>query len=319
MDNAIQVIGEKNITIGKFTLAKTGLVINGDPNYSEWEDCGKFLKQAEKAVQFWIGDWLNYGEKHYGETYTQAIDVTGQEYGTLANEKYVSSHVETSLRSENLSFGHHKEVAPLIPEEQKYWLDKAEEEHLSVADLRHAIKRNQITEAAKIPSSKYRIIYADPPWKYGNNMPDYFSEQADHYDLMDIGDICSLPIKDISEDNAVLFLWATSPILEESFEVITAWGFEYKSSFIWDKVKHVMGHYNSVRHEFLLVCIKGSCQPDVQKLFDSVITEERTEHSRKPKVFREIIDTIYPHGKRIELFAREKAEGWDVYGNESIS
>ena len=165
-------------------------------------------------------------------------------------------------------------------------------------------------------SGKYRVIYADPPWKYGNNMPEYFSEQADHYKLLSINEICSIPVKDIAEDNAVLFLWVTSPILEDSFEIIKAWGFEYKSSFVWDKVKHVMGHYNSVRHEFLLVCVRGSCQPDVQKLFDSVITEERTEHSKKPKIFREIIDTIYPIGKRIELFAREKSEGWDVYGNE---
>lgn len=164
--------------------------------------------------------------------------------------------------------------------------------------------------------NKYRIIYADPPWSYGNNMPEYFSEQADHYTLMSLKQICDMPVKRIADNNAVLFLWVTSPVLEESFEVIKAWGFKYKSSFIWDKIKHNMGHYNSVRHELLLICTRGSCQPDVQKLFDSVQSIERTKHSEKPAEFREIIDTIYPIGERIELFSRKIIKGWDSYGNE---
>ena len=165
-------------------------------------------------------------------------------------------------------------------------------------------------------NNKYRVIYADPPWSYGNTMPEYFTEQADHYTLMSLKEICDMPIKKITENNAVLFLWVTSPILEESFEVIKSWGFKYKSSFIWDKIKHNMGHYNSVRHEFLLICTKGSCQPDIQKLFDSVQSIERQEHSKKPKEFMDIIDTIYPIGKRIELFSRKIEEGWDSFGNQ---
>lgn len=182
-------------------------------------------------------------------------------------------------------------------------------------EMERAERREQAVKAS-LPTDKYRILYADPPWKYGNSMPAYFGEQADHYPLMALEEICAMPVKDIAEDNAVLFLWATSPILEEAFDVIRAWGFQYKASFVWDKVKHVMGHYNSVRHEFLLVATRGSCQPDVQRLFDSVVSIERTEHSVKPEHFREIIDTLYTHGKRIELFARQRTEGWDCYGNE---
>ncbi len=194
---------------------------------------------------------------------------------------------------------------------------KAERKELTTASvLRIARENNKENEPIKLPDDKYRVIYADPPWKYGNTMPDYMGVQDDHYHLMTIQEICAIPIKDIACDDAVLFLWVTSPILEESFEVINAWGFKYKSSFVWDKVKHVMGHYNSVRHEFLLVCVRGSCQPDVQRLFDSVVTEERTEHSKKPETFRSIIDTIYPSGKRIELFAREEHDNWDAFGNE---
>ena len=163
----------------------------------------------------------------------------------------------------------------------------------------------------------YRVIYADPPWEYGNTMPDYFHEQRDHYKLLTAKEIAAMPVKDIAEDNAVLFLWVTSPILEEGFEVIKAWGFEYKASFVWDKVKHNMGHYNSVRHEFLLVCTRGSCTPETLKLYDSVVSIERTEHSVKPAEFRQMIDSLYPSGNRIELFARESVDGWDIYGNES--
>ena len=100
-----------------------------------------------------------------------------------------------------------------------------------------------------------------------------------------------LPINDISAENAVLFLWVTSPIIEECFEVINSWGFKYKTSFVWDKVRHNMGHYNSVRHEFLLICTKGSYLPENKKLYDSVITMKRSnEHSEKPEEFRALID-----------------------------
>jgi len=169
----------------------------------------------------------------------------------------------------------------------------------------------RLEKAAKIadrllknPTGKYRIIYADPPWSYGNSQPNEFGDARDHYPTMSLQAICDLPVKDWAEDNAVLFLWVTSPILRESFQVVEAWGFEYKASFVWDKLRQVMGHYNGVRHEILLVCTKGQCQPDVRKLFDSVITEKRTEHSRKPAVFYDIIDTIYPNGTRIEMFCR---------------
>ncbi len=181
------------------------------------------------------------------------------------------------------------------------------------------IHRQEVKDEVKHtqwPTDKYRVLYADPPWNYSNTQPDYHTVQDDHYPTMPLSKICTLPVLELSLDNAVLFLWATSPMLEDAFKVINAWGFKYKASFIWDKVKHNMGHYNSVRHEFLLIAVRGSCQPDNLKLFDSVQTIERTDHSAKPEAFRTIIDTLYPYGKRIELFARAKAEGWEQYGNQ---
>lgn len=171
-------------------------------------------------------------------------------------------------------------------------------------------------------AQKFRIIYADPPWSY-NDKCDKGGVQSGgvelrHYNTMSIKEICDIPIKNISEDNSVLFLWVTSPLLEDSFSIINAWGFKYKTSFVWDKVGHNMGHYNSVRHEMLLIATRGSCTPDNKTLYDSVQSIEKTDkHSQKPVEFLNIIDDLYIYGDRIELFARERQkDGWFLWGNE---
>lgn len=186
-----------------------------------------------------------------------------------------------------------------------------------IENRRETIREQLEKQDLKPGDKKYRIVYADPPWKYGNAMPEYVTEPQDYYLLMDTVDICAMPVKDICERDAVLFLWSTSPHLPEALEVVKAWGFEYKTTFVWDKIKHNMGHYNSVRHEFLLVCTRGACTPDVKKLFDSVVSIERGEHSKKPEYFREVIETLYTYGNKIELFARSAPHGWDVFGNQS--
>ena len=193
----------------------------------------------------------------------------------------------------------------------------------TTAENRRKDRIQEITESPPMPSSRYRIWYADPPWMYGSDGSSTEGKQwgkaADHYPTMSIDELCQMghDIQVSCEDDAVLFLWVTSPLLKDCFQVIDAWGFEYKTSFVWDKVKPGLGYYNSVRHELLLVCARGSCTPDASTRFDSVVSIERSaKHSEKPEEFRRIIDSLYTHGKRIELFARTKSEGWDVWGNE---
>jgi N6-adenosine-specific RNA methylase IME4 len=185
------------------------------------------------------------------------------------------------------------------------------------------MKKDAVSENVEaLPEGKYRVIYADPPWSYNDTRDGESATGAeDHYPSMKVAEICALGIPELAHADAVLFLWTTSPLLPDGLKVASAWGFAYKACFVWDKIKHNMGHYNSVRHEFLLVCTRGSCTPDVSKLFDSVQSIERTgKHSEKPEEFRSIIDTIYPHGGRIELFRRGEApEGWKVWGNEACS
>lgn len=189
----------------------------------------------------------------------------------------------------------------------------------TIPKAKRELVRRQRKAVPPLPTDKYRVWYADPPWKYGNKGLDDYGHAERHYPTMSIAELCAMgdDIKERADTNAVLFLWVTSPMLEDGFKVTNAWGFKYKTSFVWDKVKHNFGHYNSVRHEFLLVCTRGSCTPDEAKLYDSVQEIPRSEtHSEKPAEFRTIIDTLYPHGKRIELFARSDVDGWDTWGNE---
>lgn len=185
------------------------------------------------------------------------------------------------------------------------------------------VNQQEKKQPPPLPSNKYRVWYADPPWAYGNSGvigdSDNYGRAERHYPTMSIDELCQMgpEIKDACEDDAVLFLWVTSPLLEECFPVIRAWGFKYKTSFVWDKVGHNYGHYNSVRHELLLICTKGSCTPDNKTLYDSVVSiEKSTIHSQKPEEFREMIDSLYTWGNRIELFSRSDANGWDRWGNE---
>lgn len=216
------------------------------------------------------------------------------------------------------------DLARLEPEEQRriVEVEGVKEGTTSVLQARREVTRREKREAPPLPSDKYRVVYADPPWSYGNSGvigDDNYGRAARHYPSMTIEELCAMgaAVRAMVEDDAVLFLWVTSPLLEECFSVIHAWGFRYKTSFVWDKVRHNFGHYNSVRHELLLVCTRGSCTPDNPTLYDSVQSIERSEvHSQKPEAFRAIIDTLYTHGRRIELFARTAAVGWEAWGSE---
>ncbi len=199
-------------------------------------------------------------------------------------------------------------------------------------DVRTAVRgakkqdyNERITQEKPKPlQGTYRILYADPPWKYvGLNGNDDHGHAEAHYDCLDDIQLANYKpgggtrlVKDITDKNAVLFMWVTSPMFIRCAPIIKAWGFEYKSSFVWDKVKHNMGHYNSVRHELLLICTKGSCKPDVPKLVDSVQSIERLKHSQKPHEFYKIIEGLYDHGRKLELFSRTTRKGWDMDGNE---
>ena len=160
----------------------------------------------------------------------------------------------------------------------------------------------------------YQVVYADPPWRYSFSKSNN-RKIENQYPTMTVDDICNMKIP--IDDDAVLYLWATSPKLLEALKVMEAWGFEYKTHAIWDKEKIGMGFWFRGQHELLLVGVKGKFSPPESSLrISSVIREQRSNHSKKPNKIRSYISAWYPDKNKLELFARVRTEGWDIFGNE---
>jgi N6-adenosine-specific RNA methylase IME4 len=179
-------------------------------------------------------------------------------------------------------------------------------------------------------NGKYDIIYADPPWSYKTyNAKGGHKSASAHYNTMTIADICALPVKDISAENSVLFMWATAPNLPEAFEVIKAWGFKYKTvAFVWVKQYRNndpvcgLGYWTRSNAEMCLLATRGKIARKRKDVRQIVMTGT-AQHSRKPHEVRERIVNLMGGGmNKIELFARERNElfneyeGWHVWGNE---
>lgn len=170
---------------------------------------------------------------------------------------------------------------------------------------------------------KYKLIYADPPWKYQDKSKSHGGGAESHYECLSIAEMCSLPVNNLAEDNAVLLMWVTMPMLEVCFEVIKAWEFKYKTcAFTWVKTNKDgsiymgMGRHTRANAEICLLATRGRGIPRINAGIYNTQMCGRGKHSEKPRQFRDSIESLYGDVSRIELFAREKTPGWDVWGNE---
>jgi N6-adenosine-specific RNA methylase IME4 len=161
--------------------------------------------------------------------------------------------------------------------------------------------------------SRFACVYADPAWRYGNQGSRAATDN--HYETMPVEDIGALPVRDIAADDAHLHLWTTNAFLFDAQRVMEAWGFAYKSCFVWVKPQMGMGNYWRVSHEFLLLGIRGDC-PFLAHNEPSWRSLQRHRHSTKPDAIRQIIEKVSP-GPRIELFARDSYPGWSAWGNQT--
>ena len=169
---------------------------------------------------------------------------------------------------------------------------------------------------------KYDIIYADPPWSY-KVWSGKGKTAANHYPCMKKKDIQLLPVPDLASDNCVLFLWATFPCLQEALDVIKAWGFTYKTcAFTWVKRNKKsdgwfwgLGYWTRANSEICLLATKGNPKR-MSRSVHQVCDARIMEHSRKPAEIRDRIVELCGDVPRIELFARQYADGWDCWGNE---
>ena len=176
---------------------------------------------------------------------------------------------------------------------------------------------------------KYQVIYADPPWTYTltGSVTNARGLAKQHYETMPLDDICDLAVSDIATDNALLFMWATFPMMAEALKTIESWGFIYKTAaFVWVKQNSKsktpfwgMGAYTRANAEVCLLAIRPKTKAKQQVLSNSVhqlLFAPKTSHSTKPPETRQLIEKLLGDVPRIELFARSKTEGWDVWGNE---
>lgn len=177
---------------------------------------------------------------------------------------------------------------------------------------------------------KYNIIYADPPWHYGsksavnNTKGSEIKPLSEHYPSMKLEELQSLPVKDITAEDAACFMWVTDSHLDEAIELLKSWGFSYKTiAFNWVKLTSKGNYCKNVApwtmksSEICLLGIKGKMsQYKASNNVESLVVAERTKHSKKPEEVRRRIETLFGDIPKVELFARNKTEGWDVWGNE---
>lgn len=163
---------------------------------------------------------------------------------------------------------------------------------------------------------KYQIIYADPPWNVKKIKRKVRPNQIEMpYTTLQLEEIKALPVENLADNNCALFLWTTHSYLPKAFDVMKCWGFRYQRTITWDKRNGMCLFGFHHRTEFLLFGYKGKIEMyPRRKAFPTLVVAKSDRHSSKPQIFR---DLIAPFGKdKIELFAREKTEGWDVWGNE---
>lgn len=299
------------ISLGEhFKLTATGMLITGKPTIEQWTGIGIVLKRMSDATPYAIGEWLAYGysRKEWQSLLDEAIDATGLSQKTLLNQVSVVRSVGVHEREIAPSPSHASAVQGLPRPEQTKYLQRARDEGLTREELRRHIradKRSQVIDGKAEMAGMFRVFYADP-WPSG----------------LSVTELCKMPVAAHAERNAVLFLWVPA---SQAFanpgarEVIEAWGFRPTSGMVWDKVRGESGEYVRVHHKHLVIATRGQCPPENPECRpDSVqVFRRESDHADNPKEFRQFIQKMYPKGRRVELFAMAKVEGWVCLGHNA--
>ena len=181
-----------------------------------------------------------------------------------------------------------------------------------------------LTRFPPLPQRRYAVIYADPPWDYKGQLQHAGPGSSDsggavrHFSTVTSQDLAQLPVQEIAADDCVLFLWATSPHLDQAIELGKAWGFAWATvAFVWDKQRVNPGHYTLSQCELCLVFKRGRIpRPRGRRDVRQLVSAPRGRHSEKPQEVRDRIERMFPDQSKIELFARSRAAGWDSWGEE---
>ena len=300
-------------------------------DFSDWAEHGRQLCETGKRLHWQIGDWWRSGLHKYGDRAKVAAEnIFGLEYPTLRRLSTVADAFESDRRR-SLPFSHHAEVAAIPAEKADELLDNAESEGWSVRQLRAEVSRIKNAAAIDAPvesldtctiadlhqlveqGRRFGCIYADPPWLYDNQATR--AATGNHYSGMTVDELCELPIRELAKDDAHLHLWITNAFLFDAPRIFAAWGFEYRSTYVWVKPQMGIGNYWRNSHEMMLTAIRGDAKRFNDRSLKSWGEFDRTAHSAKPERIREMIQRA-SHGPYLELFGRRKTEGWTVWGNQ---
>ena len=233
------------------------------------------------------------------EQFANAIDIIVENTGDEI--KKIILNKEVSVTQKDIIT-----ISKLEPEKQKEIVSRLNGKKQSVMSIIQSISREETKETA-LPDGKFNVILADPPWQ------EYIVADKRNYP-MTIEEIWQVPVKDISADDAILFLWSTSQMLEKALKALNAWGFEYKTNMVWVKDHHETGQWFLMRHELLLIGVKGKISIPFNKPA-SVFERTPEEYNKKQGAIYEIIERMYPSGTYLELFSSNKREKWESWGN----
>lgn len=288
-----------------------------------------YARQAKnKELEIHAAEIRIRAERRLGELLRDSPKATGGEYGGKTkidgSRKELSNPTPTladigidkklSSKAQKLAAVPEKEFEGMIGE----WREKVskETERVTTKILKRGEReqRDKKLDKVELPEGVYDLLYADPPWKYQHSKTTS-RDIENQYPTMELEDICSLEVP--AAKDCVLFLWATSPKLEEALQVLNAWGFEYRTCAVWDKEIIGMGYYFRQQHELLLIGTVGTPgTPEEGSRISSVIKSKRQKHSKKPEGVYEIIENMYPDSRKLEMFARNARNGWSLWGNE---
>lgn len=175
------------------------------------------------------------------------------------------------------------------------------------------------------PDKKYGVIYADPAWEFNNKKTggSMKSGAAANYSTMTLDDLKALPVQEIADDDCALVMWWVGSQPQEALDLVKSWGFELKTmtGFVWTKLTRNnkqffgMGYWTRAGAECCIIAVKGKPKPASHNV-RSVVSSVVGKHSEKPAEIRDHIVELFGDVPRIELFARQRAEGWDAWGDE---
>ena len=204
------------------------------------------------------------------------------------------------------------EAAEEEPEEYGHLVEQMDRSGKVAGAFRRLTVLKQAKEleakSPKLPTGPFQVIVADPPWEYasGNSLP---------YPTMPLDEIRELPVQDLADQNAILWLWTTNTHLRAAFEIAEAWGFEYKTALTWVKDRMGTGEWLRGQTEHCLLAARGK-PVFIHGSYTTVLNAARREHSRKPDEFYTLVEATCP-GNRLELFARQARAGWHAFGDQT--